>query len=230
MGIIKCFLNRAWTICSTYNGFHNEVTNLLSIFSKNGYPDSLFYCILNKFMNKKFIDEENCNVEKIEFKYCMKIPFVGKISQKLKNDLQNLYKKEFKIDINCVFNSFKVSNYFSLKYKTPDSLAANIVYKFSCLNDSDTFYIGKTKRHFAVRVLEHLDLEKENCTAVADHIKICDFCKNGNISIDNFDILKKCRNDFESKINEAFYIQNLKPKLNSHLYNSGKSFLLNVYN
>ena len=123
-----------------------------------------------------------------------------------------------------------MNNYFSLKCKTPDSLAANIVYKFSCLNDSDTFYIGKTKRHFAVRVLEHLDLEKENCTAVADHIKICDFCKNGNISIDNFDILKKCRNDFESKINEAFYIQNLKPKLNSHLYNSGKSFLLNVYN
>ena len=169
-------------------------------------------------------------VEKPELKYCMKIPFVGEISQKFKKDLDELFRNNFKIDINCIFTSHKVKNYFSLKCKTPVSLAANVVYKFSCLNDSDLFYIGKTKRHLATRVSEHLNFEKENNSAIASHIKICHQCRSEEISIKNFIILKKCNSDFETQINEAFYIQKLKPKLNSQLYNSGKSFLLNIYN
>ena len=80
---------------------------------------------------------------------------------------------------------------------------------------------------------KHLDLEKDK-TAISQHILKCytcfDACLNGDISLNNFDILEKCNSNFDAIINEALHIQHDKPKLNSQLYNSGQSFLLNIYN
>ena len=81
----------------------------------------------------------------------------------------------------------------------------------------------------AVRVSEHLDLRK-NDSAITQHIQNCNSCFNGNLNLSNFKILTKCNSDFDTQINEAFFIQNSKPNLNAQLFNSGKSFLLNIYN
>ena len=60
-----------------------------------------------------------------------------------------------------LFSSFKVSNYFSLKSQTPRILTSNVVYKFTCLCDTNLTYIGKTKRHLVVRKSEHLEFESK---------------------------------------------------------------------
>ena len=44
---------------------------------------------------------------------------------------------------------------------TPKQLVSNVVYKFTCRHDAETFYIGKTKRHFITRVEEHTSLTDE---------------------------------------------------------------------
>ena len=75
----------------------------------------------------------------------------------------------------------------------------------------------------------NVDLEKEK-TAISQHISNCNACFIGKPSLNNFDILKKCNSNFDTMINEALHIQLDKPKLNSKLFNSGKSFLLNIYN
>ena len=50
-----------------------------------------------------------------------------------------------------VFNGFKVSSYFSLKSKSPPSLLpSNVVYKLSCLCDTNVTNVGKTKQHLMV--------------------------------------------------------------------------------
>ena len=204
--------------------FHLEIKKLYDIFLKNGYPKNLLDTILSKFLYDKFESGNLGQKENPDFKFCLKIPYVGKPSLKFKNIVAKLVKSHFDIDISCYFVSFKVRNYFSLKCVTPKSLKANVVYKFSCLRDADQFYIGKTKRHLAVRVLEHTDLEKNNKSAIKDHIKICPVCVNSNLSIDNFKILTKCNNDYETRINEALLIEKFKPELNKQLLNSGKSF------
>ena len=107
-------------------------------------------------------------------------------------------------------------------------LLANVVYKYTCLCDTNITYIGKTKRHLAVRCSEHLVLgNKEPKSEVESHLSKCDPCKSS--SLDNFEVLQKCKNDFEAKINEAIFINKQNPRLNKNLFNKGSLYTLKVY-
>ena len=121
--------------------------------------------------------------------YIVKIPHVGSNSYNFKNKLKQLFWEELRVDILPVFNSFKVSNYFSLKCQTPKILLSNVVYKFTSLCDTNVTYIGKTKRHLITRCLEHLELDKPEQSEIKKHLKKCQICKVSNI--DSFEILKK---------------------------------------
>ena len=139
--------------------------------------------------------------------------------------LSSLFYEDLRVDIYPVFDTFKVSNYFSLKSLTPRLLLSNVVYKFSCLFDTNLNYIGKTKRHFITWWLEHLEGSEKS--EVKEHIKICELCKE--CSFDNLEILKKCRSDHETKINEAILIKTEVPQLNKNLFNKGSFYTPKVY-
>ena len=91
--------------------------------------------------------------------YIVVILYVGSISYTFKNKLKQVFWEEWREDILPVFNSWKVSNYFSLNARTPKILLSNVVYKFAGLCDTGVTYIGKTKRHLLIRCLEHLQLD-----------------------------------------------------------------------
>ena len=102
-----------------------------------------------------------------------------------------------------------MGSFFSLKSKTPFNLRARVVYKFQCLSDSGTTYIGETKRHIITRVDEHLAPKESNKSAIKDHILDCNTCKNGQISVENFSVMKGCRNEYTCKISEALCIKKI---------------------
>ena len=89
-----------------------------------------------------------------------------------------------------------------------------MVYKFTCLCDTNLTYIGKTKRHLVVRKSEHLEFESEEPKSeiIKEHLKKCLVCRGA--SIDNFEIIKKCKSDFDTKVNEALFIRKENPSLN----------------
>ena len=91
-----------------------------------------------------------------------------------------------------------MSNYFSNKDKTPHELKSNVVYEYKCSYDKSIQYIGFTSR-LLERIKEHL----KGKTAVSDHISNCNVCKNEKTTVNNFGILKECRNKFEILISEA---------------------------
>ena len=224
-GLIFGALSRAKTVCSSSDLLSKEINNLRTIFWKNGYPIPFFNKVLELFNQRLSGDESR---EKDDMKYIVKIPYVGTISHEFKNKIVKLFYNEFKVSITPVFNTFKVSNYFSLKSQTPKQLLANVVYKYTCLCDTNITYIGKTKRHLAVRCSEHLVLgNKEPKTEVESHLSQCDPCKVS--SLDNFEVLQKCKNDFEAKINEAIFITKQNPRLNKNLFNKGSFYTLKVY-
>ena len=69
------------------------------------------------FLNS-FLSTRNalCNdVTENVYKPILKIPYVGSISNDFKKNISNLINKKFKTDVRCVYTTFKVSNYFSLK-------------------------------------------------------------------------------------------------------------------
>ena len=49
----------------------------------------------------------------------------------------------------------QIDQFFTLKDKIPVFLCSGVVFNFKCSDCSDTYY-GKTKRHFKVRMREHL--------------------------------------------------------------------------
>ena len=160
--------------------------------------------------------------------YTIKIPFIGSPTTYLKKELSKLFKEKFGVYINVVYQSCKVGDFFTLKAKTPSILAANVVYKFSCPGDPGTSYIGKTERHFATRMDEHLDRRVEK-SAVTKHINGCTSCATNGVSYDNFSILRKCDSSYSTAIHEAFLIRRFKPSLNVQAPNLGQSVFLKIF-
>ena len=127
------------------------------------------------------------------------------------------------------FTSHKVSSYFSLKSAVPSAMKANVVYKFSCLCDTGSYYIGQTKRHLAIRAKDHLTPKANSNSEIQKHIFNCNVCKVASLSADHFSILKQCRDEYGTRISEALLIQKLAPKLNKQQFRKGESYLLRVF-
>jgi len=128
--------------------------------------------------------------------------------------------------VRVTFRSFKVGNYFSLKSATPVNLKAKVIYKFQSSCDRNLSYIGKTKRHLAIRVTEHLSDKSKS--AILDHCKDCVVCKT-NASLDNFSVLTTAKSDYVLRIKEALLIKEQKPILNKQLAQQGSFFFLNIF-
>lgn len=207
----------------------NEVSKLRTIFFRNGYTEAFFNKVYSAFEHKEVKQlEVDGTKEDGEFKYIIKIPYVGSLSHEFKNKLVKLFFNDLSINITPVLTTFKVANYFSLKSRTPKLITSNVVYKFTCLCDANLTYIGKTKRHLMVRGLEHLEFEKAKPESeIKVHLRGCEICQRGNF--DNFEIIKKCKSDQETKINEALVIKTENPKLNKNLFNKGSLYTLKVY-
>jgi hypothetical protein len=227
IGLIICLLNRAWCICSTSELFTTETAKLRKMFFDNNYPIRLFNQILEKFMaNRNVVTEKS---DEMNFRFILKIPYVGQPSFQFQKKMDILFKNKFNISIVCVYNSFKVGRYFTLKCRSPLPIQTNVVYKFTCLRDAELTYVGKTTRHLVTRVHEHLTFGNNKPSAIKDHILACSSCKNGNIDVANFEIVKKCSSDYDTSIMEALAIKKKNPKLNKQLFASGASFLLNIF-
>ena len=78
------------------------------------------------------------------------------------------------------------------------------------------------------RAKEYLTI-KETGTTVAKHVSYCQTCKNSQLSVKNFYIMKQCRNDYRSLINEALIIKKHNPVLNKQQQTTGNSYLLRVF-
>ena len=74
----------------------------------------------------------------------------SKLDLKIKETLQEECSKE-SFNINLVFYSFKIKNYFSYKDQIPDGLKSFLVYEFTCANCSSS-YIGEICLRFKTRI------------------------------------------------------------------------------
>ena len=76
----------------------------------------------------------------------------------------------------------KLINFFTFKDKIPVFLRSGIVYKFKCGGCNATYY-GKTKRHFKIRMCEHLGVSAltgkrvkgDNDSAIKEHHLFCNY-------------------------------------------------------
>ena len=228
--MIKGSLSRAWKYCSSYENFHDEVLNLENYFKNNGYPLEIFWNTVNSFVNNKFVNSKKITNSDAASVF-IRIPYLGKISLSYKSKLQKLFLDKFygNLNLKCIFRTCKIGDYFSLKCKTPLILGSKVVYKFTCLCDTNISYIGRTKRHFVTRIEEHLDDKDSNKSAIASHIRQCNCCSLEKELHNQFIVIKRCNTVFDLNINEALLIKKNNPIINKQLYQSGSQYVLKVF-
>ena len=88
-----------------------------------------------------------------------------------------------------------------------------LCYKFQCSSWNATYY-DQTKRHFKVRVSEHMGVSvrvgKNINSAVRNHMLLC----NNIVSFEGFSVLANGTNDFRIKLQESLLIHRHGPQLN----------------
>ena len=113
----------------------------------------------------------------------------------------------------------KISNCFTFKDKIPLVLRSGIVYKFQCGSCNATYY-GKTKRHFKVRMCEHLGISAltgkrvkgDDDSAIQEHLLFC----NHKPDFEDLSILATNNNDFKVTLMESLLINRDHPPLNKN--------------
>ena len=221
--ISEALVSSAFRICSNWNLFDLEVEKLRRYFLSNGYPVHFFQRILKRFIRDKLSGSNTTasDLNTDQNHILLVLPYFGVVSDHFVRQFKQLCKR-FNLRGRLVFKPFKVSRYFRLKSRAPLSLQSRVIYKYQCLVDPSIAYIGKTKRHLIARVKEH---SSQLESAIFNHRLICD-C---SFSLDNFSVLRSCRNEVELNVCEALYIKRDDPSLNRSVTNHGQSTFLKLF-
>ena len=97
LGLITCFINRAYTVCSTWKLFDGEVERLKSIFMSNGYPLQFFSKCVSSFLDKKMTQTVKRVVPvDVEFVPIICLPYTGHPSLNFKRRLISKFRSNLK--------------------------------------------------------------------------------------------------------------------------------------
>ena len=224
-GLFLTLLFRIYTLCSDWSKIHKEIINLKNIMFKNDFPTEFSDRCIKVFFDKFFVKK------RVVFTVPKKVinitlPFMGTDSLKIRSSLSKIAKSYFNCcKIQVMFKSSnRLGSYFRFKDKVPLNARSFVLYKFKC-SRCNSAYVGKTKRHYLVRMFEHLGISlttgnkyrfnpnNNNNTAVLNHIN----CNNCEASLDNFRIIGSARNDYTLCLKESLIIQLYKFDLNKNV-------------
>ena len=117
----------------------------------------------------------------------VKLPFLGSTSFQIRKKLQKLFSDKLtSCNLKIVFTSpVRVKSFLTFKDKFTKMLLSGLVYQCKCGGCNATYY-GKTKRHFKVRICEHLDIshlteknvkiDNNKLTTIQQHLLCCNYC------------------------------------------------------
>ena len=145
-------------LCCNFKTFHFEIDHLKTILIKNNYPLNFRDSCIKSFLNKLFTP--NVVVPNVPKKNIfVKLLFLGSTSFTIWKKLQKLFSDKLtSCNLKIVFTSpVRVKSFFTFKDKLPKMLLSGLVYQYKCGGCNATYY-GKTKRHFKVRICEHLGI------------------------------------------------------------------------
>ena len=175
------------------------------------------------FLKKVFIPKRTIKTAE-EKQVTIVLPYMGMTSTELKVKLHKTFKQLLPAcDLRVIFKvSLRMKNYFNFKDKIKQELRSLLVYNFKC-NSCNTEYIGKTRRHYRMRTLEHIGVSpltgkcvKNNfqISAIHDHMLSCKTV----VCPKDFSILAKSSCNFKLEIQESILIKLLKPTLNKKIF------------
>ena len=149
------------------------------------------------------------------------LPYLGKLSLQIRTKINRIMKNKLPYcNVQFVFQTkCKISNFFTFKDKIPSVLRSGIVYKFQYSSCNATYY-GKSKRHFKIRMCEHLGfsaltgkrIKGDDDSAIKEDLLFC----NHTPDFEDFSILATNKNVFKVTLMESLLINRDHPPLNKN--------------
>ena len=219
MNNIKALIFRAYRLCSTWCDFDIEVRFLLRYFKDNGYPDTIVFKVINKYLNSIF-----CSKSKVltaeKYPMYVKFPFLSNACcDFVQRELCKILDWKFPhINFRFVFvNNCTIQGILNHKEKLPKDLVSGLVYSYLC-DACGATYIGQSKRCLRTRVGDHFGvsvrtgslLARPTQSAIRDHTEVC----HSSRSVNNFKVLRSFNNSVLLKIYESLEIYIKNPSLN----------------
>ena len=164
-GLLHTLLHRSFSICCHFKIFHFETDNLKTIFIKKNYNLNFIYSCIKSFLNKLcepkgvVLNVSNRNFLSYRLNFYVKLSLLTSTSFQIRKNLQKLFSDNLtSCNLKLVFTSpVRVKSFFTFKDKLHKILLSGPVYQYKCGACNATYY-GKTKRHFKVRIYEHLGI------------------------------------------------------------------------
>ena len=215
----KTLMFRAYSLCSNWIKFHEEVSFLNSYFSKNCYPSYMINNITKKFLDSIFRPKPVIFDVPKKPMY-VSLPYMSNFSTDVKRELTLTLSKLYPyVKFNFVFkNPLTIGSLFHFKDTLPELMRSCVVYKFTCPKCNFGTYVGCTNRLLRVRIDSHKGvshrtgstLNKKDNSAIRSHT---DFCHH-NIQYKDFQILSQAQNSNALPFLESLFIKQLSPTLN----------------
>ena len=181
-----------------------ECNKIKKILSKNTYPQKFIDKCIQKFLNKMFVQRSQIpTVPKKELTIILL--YLGKLSQIYKTRLTKTMNKHTKFcKLRIIFQKIRFCS---------ETLWSSSIYTFSC-STCTVSDIGKTYRHFKVRVSEYQGVSPRTgkpvkgilSTSVRDHMLVC----NHKVVHEDFKFLG-------NEPNRYLLVKTDKPSLNKNL-------------
>ena len=221
-GLVHTLLHRSFSICSSYEKFHEEIVLLKEVYGKNEYPHFYIDKCIKKYLSKLFVPKRIIHtVDKKQV--LLVLPFLGPLSFGIRSRLQKCLKNYIPYcSLKVVYQSkSRISNLLNFKDVVNTKLSSDILYKLLCSYCNATYY-GQTERHIFVRASEHLVITPLIGKFVKTPTKSAIFeymlLDGHKASFDNFPILLKENNAFKLQLKESLLISRDKPVLNRNIY------------
>ena len=240
IGLIKCLLNRIWSICSDPETRSLEASRTKSILLRNNYPAHVldkeianFVAYREKLDLRRTSDDRN-SYEKgetdVQKQVCyMKLPYYGPECENFGVKLRRLVETNYKsVSLKVAFTApSDLGKHFSFKDKiTEVEKQSLVVYHIKCKECSDD-YIGKTERILAYRIKEHQSSKKDKKGNYESSVYAHHAESKHVIDWDGIKIVDRADSDAKLKVKEILHIDKKKPSLNVQV-NSQTEFRLNV--
>ena len=152
-------------------------------------------------------------------KIYLSLPYFGKHSEKLKDEIVSLIDKFFpQIDLKLVMpNKNSIGSLFRFKDRLPLKMLSSLVYKYSCAQCASGTCVGPTTRVHHMRIAEHRGrsfrtgkLVQSSKSSIREHSLKC----SKFVSEDNFVVLGHEKQEVYLRMLESLFILKHRPQLN----------------
>ena len=229
VGMIRGLIDRTHKISSSIEIFNVECNKLKQLLINNGYSNSLFDCILKKYVQQKQSQPQETPNQTHDLFYRNQMTSSYKIDEKV---LKNIIKQNIKctnenesIKLNIYYKNGKVSNLVMKNSPNTTKLQrTNILYKYECnVGDCEPqAYIGYTQTTLSRRITMHLQSGAPLKHSQDFHSSTL----NREQMVSNTSIIRQ-ENDFNRlEIMEALYIKYTKPAINLQTTGKGRTLRL----